>query len=141
MYARFWPPETIQNSLSPQTKSRICSPSGRMTIVVNRSLACSGTTDCGVYVTSRADCAAAGDVKSIITRKNTRGTKDKSGLKSRRIEVSLTWGGLPVGIAWLGRVNPARSRVDVQIEHLGQIRPLHEHLLFRNQLGDEVGFG
>ena len=29
----------------------------------------------------------------------------------------------------------------MQIEHFGQIGSLHEHLLFWNQLGDEVGFG
>src|SRR5579863_9642017 len=75
-YARFWVPETTQKSLSPQTKSRISSVSGRMMSVVNRTLAFTRTTACASYATSRVVCADAGtDTVTSVTTKNTKGTK------------------------------------------------------------------
>src|SRR5580704_9117928 len=79
-YARFCVPETTQKSLSPQTKSRISSVSGRMMSVVNRTFALTRTTAWASYATSRVVWAAAGmgKVKRLIT-KNTKDTKEMRG--------------------------------------------------------------
>src|SRR5579864_9228881 len=75
-YARFCVPETTQKSLSPQTKSRISSVSGRMIRVVKRTFAFTRTTACASYATSRVVWADAGtDRVTSVTTKITKDTK------------------------------------------------------------------
>src|SRR4029077_396911 len=55
-YAKFWLPLTIQNSLSPHVKSRICSCLGRTMRVVKRTFAFTAITSFSLYETTLAVC-------------------------------------------------------------------------------------
>src|SRR5258708_15775139 len=55
-YAKFWLPLTIQNSLSPHVKSRICSSLGRTMSVVKRIFAFTGITSLSLEETTFAVC-------------------------------------------------------------------------------------
>src|SRR5579864_4103919 len=137
-YARFCVPETTQKSLSPQTKSRISSVSGRMMSVVNRTFALTRTTAWASYATSRVVWAAAGtDTVKRLTTKNTKDTKaiGVEGPDDSAHEKSpLTRGGQPLRIGGGVVVHGKRGRVDGEVDHLRDVGTFEQGLPVRLQL-------